>query len=396
MPDMPTSQHGSRPRDVYHKEKKAKRHRDQLDSGIPVARPNRTRDDNPARVTFLQSVRRFAGVTALMAVVLFIAIKGLTYMDLLYSQNLPQPPDVNRDFAREVMPAEAPSAPDVAPPVSPAVLGDDQRPTGDEAMRQAAFLSARARQLEQEGQYGEAIERYRKALDLWPYQPHIWAVMGRLHLRLGELPRAQTALERAVSDAPEDKQLLNDLGVVYYQQGNMASAIKSFSAYVEAEPTAAPAYFNLALCYLSRNDVPRARTYIDRYLALEPDDPRALRQAAYIDAATNNLSSAIAALEKAIAKDPTWPVLYLDAATVESRNTNTEKCIAYLEKATELTSPLLVQRIYANAAFNVIRSTDEARVFERNLAAKAAKTEVPMTGTLIEAESPGPILSVEK
>ncbi|HEY8241305.1 MAG TPA: hypothetical protein VIH35_07660, partial [Kiritimatiellia bacterium] len=162
MPDAPRPPPtGSQPRDVYHKEKKAHRHRDQLDSGSAVTRPARRNEDNPARTTFLASVRRFAAVSALMAVILLIALKGMNVMDRMYEERLAPPPDEGRDYAREVMPAQAPATVETTVPVNPAVLGDEPRPTGDEAMRQAAFLTTRAKDLEAEGHYAEALERYR-------------------------------------------------------------------------------------------------------------------------------------------------------------------------------------------------------------------------------------------
>jgi tetratricopeptide (TPR) repeat protein len=396
MPDTsPSTQPGVPPGNVYNREQRRGNQRTRtrhLESGAPLTRQPRDREDNPARQTFLASVRRFAAVSAIMGVVLFITIKGLALMDRRYEARFIVPPENTQALANEVLPAESTTAADKA--VTNVATETSEPSSSEDTMRQAAFLARRGKNLEAEGRYKDAIDRYRESLELWPYQPQMWAQIGRLHMKVGDFARAQTALERAAGDNPSATELLNDLGVAYFQQGNIASAIKSFTAYSEFDPASAPAYFNLSLCYLAKGDTLQARRFLDRFLALEPNDPRALRQAAFMDAATNNLDAARTALEKALAQDPDWPLLYLDAAAVEAKSTNATKALEYLRQATERISPTLVQRIYANTVFNQVRTTPEARIFEQDLAARVARTDVSVTGEAVVAESPAPISSV--
>jgi len=401
MADNITSSGGSGtpPGNVYHKEQKSPRlqrtKKPRLESGLAVQAPRKQERDNPYRQAFLMSLRRFFIAAAIMGVFLFAVMSVLRSMDERYAMQFVPPVDEKVATVEDVLPSQSVARVTgsgtqteedaVAPPPE---LDND-------AVRKAAFLARRGKTLEAAGSFDEAIARYRESLELWPYQPQIWAQLGRLYLRTGDYLKAQSALERAALDNPAAPEVLNDLGVAYLQRGSVDEALKNFTAYAAHNPAFAPTYFNLSLCYLAKRNLPKAREAIAKYLELKPDDPRALRQAAFIDASTNNLSTAIAEIEKAITLSPDWVLLYLDAAATSALMGRTNETLAYLAQAETKTAPGVVQRYLQQPAFDGLRVSDAGKSFEEDLLAKIAAAAAAATGAVdtvtVEAE---PISSV--
>ena len=397
MADNPTST-GTPPGNVYHKEQKSPRmqrtKKPHLESGAQVQAPRKQERDNPYRQAFLTSLRRFFIAAAIMSVVLYFVVKGLQTMDARYGQQFIPPAGEVATSEEDVLPSQvstqvesaaSKTEPDTITP--PAELDND-------AVRKSAFLARRGKNLEAAGSFDEAIARYRESLQVWPYQPQVWAQLGRLYLRVGDYQKAQSALERAALDNPAAPQLLNDLGVAYLQRGSIDEAIKKFTAYSEYDPSFAPTHFNLSLCYLSKRDFPKSRAAIAKYLELKPDDARALRQAAFIDASTNNLPTAMAEIEKALALSPDWALLYLDAAATSALMGKTNETLAFLSQAESKTSPGVVHRFLQEPAFDVLRASEAGRSFEAEILARAKASSVP-TDTVDAAQAEAePISSV--
>ncbi|MFH0909716.1 MAG: tetratricopeptide repeat protein [bacterium] len=389
---------GMTPGNVYHKEKRPPRvqrtNKPRLESGIFTPAPRKQERDNPYRQALLISLRRFVIAAGIMVVFLLVVIKGLETMDQRYDRKFVPKLDEKVASEKDVLPAHAPSQAETAVAKSEQKTVKHAAEPDNDAMRKAAFLARRGKDLEAAGSFDEAIARYHESLDTWPYQPQVWAQLGRLHLRTGDYLKAQSALERAALDNPTAPQVLNDLGVAYLQRGNVDEAIKRFGAYVEYDPSFAPSYFNLSLCYLAKRNLSKAREAIARYLELKPEDPRALRQAAFIDASTNDLTTAMGEIEKAIALSPDWALLYLDAAATSALMGRTNETLTYLAQAESKTAPGIIHRFFQEPAFDGIRASGAGMDFEKAILARA-RTASSSTDTVDTAQAQSePISSV--
>lgn len=356
---------------LYHKEKPAPRPRDRglveaaqrEPKGETFERDNRT---NPAMQLMLGNMRRFGFVIGGMILLLVISIKTLNMIWAYKDEQM---------LAAMTAPDNKATPGTNTPSVSgEPVTNQVKAPATDlntEAIRRAVFLAKHGEALEKNGKYADAVERYREALDIWPYLTTVWSQLGRLYMRTRDFPRAQIALEKAVENNPGEADLLNDLGVAYLYQGKADRARNLFDAAVEIDPLYAPSLFNMALCDISRNDRGQARDNLVKYLRLKPDDPRALRELAFLDALEARYDDAMDSLEKALARSPDWPLLYFDAAAVSALMGRPDQAIRYLEKVEPLTDPATVYRLYQEPAFREIRLTELGKMFEQELATRA-------------------------
>jgi tetratricopeptide (TPR) repeat protein len=79
--------------------------------------------------------------------------------------------------------------------------------------------------LEQAGRWAEAATAYEAALDRWPASPGALIGLGNCHISMGNLPRAERALRRAVAVAPDNSDAANNLAHVLARRGHLEEAL---------------------------------------------------------------------------------------------------------------------------------------------------------------------------
>ena len=118
-------------------------------------------------------------------------------------------------------------------------------------------------------------------------------------------PREALAdLERAVTMAPGDASLHNELGLCLTKFGRWADAVSAFEAAVALHPDFAAAHFNLASARECDGDLAGARSAFERAQALEPGNPEPLSSLANLAARRGDWETARMLAESALAADP--------------------------------------------------------------------------------------------
>jgi tetratricopeptide (TPR) repeat protein len=249
--------------------------------------------------------------------------------------------------------------------------GDGTRKSDADAIHGALLLAKRADALVESGDTREAIDLYIEALTVWPHLTAARIKLGRLFLTLRDYIRAQEYLEAAVENDPGSTDLMNDLGVAYFHQRRITTAMKQFKSAVQIDDRFAPSYFNLALCHLSMADQNSARDYLHKYLTLVPDDTRALKQQAFLDASEGDYTNAMTTLQRAISLDASWPALRFDAAATAALMGRGDDAIVHLQKAETLASPSAVYLVYQQPAFREVRLSEPGRAYLKELVERA-------------------------
>lgn len=247
------------------------------------------------------------------------------------------------------------------------------RKSDTDAIHEALLFAKRADSLVESGDTREGIDLYIEALTVWPHLTAARIKLGRVFLALRDYIRAQEYLEAAVENDPGSPDIMNDLGVAYFHQRRITTAMKQFKSAVQLDGRFAPSYFNLALCYLSMADRNSARDYLHKYLTLVPDDTRALKQKAFLDASDGDYTNAMTTLQQAISLDSNWPALHFDAAATTALMGRGDDAIVHLQKAETLASPSAVYLIYQQPAFREVRLSEPGRTYLKELVERARK-----------------------
>lgn len=89
----------------------------------------------------------------------------------------------------------------------------------------------------QMGQINQAQTRAAMALRATPRSVEAWALRGRVMHARGDLPRALSDMQRALSFRPDDRQVLSDMAAIYEQLDKPEQALLSLQTLADTYPT---------------------------------------------------------------------------------------------------------------------------------------------------------------
>ncbi|MDJ1175316.1 tetratricopeptide repeat protein [Roseofilum capinflatum] len=123
-----------------------------------------------------------------------------------------------------------------------------------------------------QGKLPEAVQSYRRALQL---DPEYAAAHNNLGLALsdqGKLPEAVQSYRRALQLDPEYAAAHNNLGLALSDQGKLPEAVQSYRRALQLDPEYALAHYNLGLALYDQGKLPEAVQSYRRALELDPED----------------------------------------------------------------------------------------------------------------------------
>ncbi|HSG48542.1 MAG TPA: tetratricopeptide repeat protein, partial [Longimicrobiales bacterium] len=111
----------------------------------------------------------------------------------------------------------------------------------------------------------EAIDAYRRALELDPSHSDAHLNMGRLLHEAGRIEEAEEHYRRAVSADPESARAFYNLGVALEDQSAAAAAMEAYQAARRLDPELAVAHFNLSRLLEAEGRQPEALAHLAEY-----------------------------------------------------------------------------------------------------------------------------------
>ncbi len=154
------------------------------------------------------------------------------------------------------------------------VLGDPIQAWGDAVARAPSSAEAYRALAEAYAQAGDprAEEALVRAASLAPNDPRGWANLGAYLLEERRFEAAEGALRRAVSVAPRDAHLHDNLGAVLQALNRDDEAIAEYEAARSAAPPLAQPRIRLAELLLRRGELDRARALVEEAARLDVDE----------------------------------------------------------------------------------------------------------------------------
>jgi protein O-mannosyl-transferase len=129
--------------------------------------------------------------------------------------------------------------------------------------------------LSEQGEADQAIDHYRRAVDLRPDYAEAHYNLGRLLAEQGRLDDAIGHYERAAAINPADAEAQNNLGVTLFGIGRADDAIAHYRKALEIRPDYAEASCNLGNALIARSDFDGAIARYTTCLAAMPDQEEA-------------------------------------------------------------------------------------------------------------------------
>jgi tetratricopeptide (TPR) repeat protein len=111
-------------------------------------------------------------------------------------------------------------------------------------------LFARALELQQAGDTLGAIDTYKAALTIAPNNADVLSNLGAAYVRLGQFDDAIAQYESALRSDPGNSTVRLNLALAYYKSGRPNQAIPQLKRVLASDPDARNAYLIIADCYL--------------------------------------------------------------------------------------------------------------------------------------------------
>lgn len=123
----------------------------------------------------------------------------------------------------------------------------------------------------QEKRYPEAIVAFNKALEIDEKLPHVWNDLGLCYRDTGDYKSSLKSLLKAVEFAPENAEILFNLGetlemigVLYMSNKYLESAIQTFNMVANVMPNNADTWNHIGICYKELGKPEESKFYFDR------------------------------------------------------------------------------------------------------------------------------------
>lgn len=138
------------------------------------------------------------------------------------------------------------------------------------------------------GDYEQAIENYKKALDLQPNNANVITEIANIYYETGQYTEAEDHYELATSINPNNAEAYAKYASLKEFMGNNSKAIKLYEKAVELNPADEVSLISLANLYQTERQPKNAQEYYQKVIQLNPDNKTARLKLDSLQASTPN------------------------------------------------------------------------------------------------------------
>jgi protein O-mannosyl-transferase len=224
------------------------------------------------------------------------------------------------------------------------------------------------------GAFGEAINHFRRAIEIEPAFVEAQTNLGYFLAQQGAAEEAISHLHKALEIDPEFANAHNTLGNILNDRGESDEAIKHFRKALQTNPQFAMAHYNLGRALARRGDVESAITHYRAALKITPGDADVRNNLGLLLAKQGSLAEAIDQFREALQIDPGYAKAYFNLGKLYMQENRLDDAVRYFRQALQLQPG--VAEIHENLAraFAVQGKKEEAaREYEEALRLLRAK-----------------------
>lgn len=198
------------------------------------------------------------------------------------------------------------------------------------------------------------------ALTLEPMQPLALAVMGAVHLAMGNVDDAIATLLQSLGKLPNRSATHRDLGLALEKRGEIASAEKAFLNAVRLNPKDAAVLNDLGAMIANQRKLEEATEYFHRALVVDANNVEALKNLASALATRGRLQEAAEYCNRALQLRPNYAEAHVAMGNILARQLKPAGAIAAYEKAIQLRPDLAEAFLNYGIALLRLRRLDDA------------------------------------
>ncbi len=186
-----------------------------------------------------------------------------------------------------------------------------------------------------------------RALEANPSHARAAFLLAEVQLRQGRRDSALALLHTARSLAPQDKEILNDLGKCLLDNGDPRGAAGCFEAALSVDSLYPLALYNLGIAAWRLNDLPRAETCLERVAARFSRDEKVQNNLGVVLFSAGQTARAEAAYRASLAADSLYAPAWSNLGNLYAAGRHAAKAETCYSRALALDS------LYSQARFNL-------------------------------------------
>jgi tetratricopeptide (TPR) repeat protein len=207
-------------------------------------------------------------------------------------------------------------------------------PIAIDALEEAAALAAGGDAAASDARYPEAIEYYRRSLEIAPERLDVHNHLAAVLLQTGDVAAAVGALSAALTVDPGSAATWLNLGVVLKSGGDLAGAAEAHRRAIALEPGCAEAHFNLSNLLQALGQAEEALDACGRALELRPEWAAAHNRLGALLQGLGRDDEAREAFRRAAGAEPAWHLPHHNLGQVAMQHSPRE-AIAHFRDAIE-------------------------------------------------------------
>jgi tetratricopeptide (TPR) repeat protein len=180
---------------------------------------------------------------------------------------------------------------------------------------EAYYHFSKARLLDDQGQASQAIDEYKKALELDPNNSLIYSEMAESYFRNSRLREAADTAGKAIQIDPDNIEAHKLLSSIYIQiisrtnaqqvtVETINGAIREFEEIIRIDPTDRPSFLMLGQLYKLKGDPDKAAEIYKKFLGIEPGSEEGVTALAKLQMDAGNHKEAADLLEEFVKQRP--------------------------------------------------------------------------------------------
>lgn len=183
------------------------------------------------------------------------------------------------------------------------------------------------------GDYAEAEEQCKLALQVAPDNVWAWEQLADVHVAQGEFDQAIAEYERVIAASPDEVWLRLHLGEIYDAQGETEKAVAQYQQVIMLEPDSAEAYRRLVEIYKTAGKLEKYIPFLIKARELPPYSIWPYLWLGYVYRGQGKLDEAIAEYQNAIELKPTSAEAYIQLGDLYKAQGRTGEAIALYQAA---------------------------------------------------------------
>ena len=248
---------------------------------------------------------------------------------------------------------------------------------------EAYFHFTKARVLDEQGQWNEAIAEYQKALAVDPNNSLIYSEMADTYYRNRRVREAVDAADKAVQADRNNIEAHKTLSTIYTAMlGNATNqqplpadtlnrAVREFEEIIRIDATDTQSYMMLGQLYQIRNEPAKAAEIYKKYLGIEPGSEQGIIALAKLQLDAGNEKESVDMLEAFLKERPDSDAAYATLGQAYSNLQRFDEAAAAYKKAVEFNpDDLELKKNYAQALFFSDQLNDAAELYQALLRAE--------------------------